>query len=838
MYFLKNCLLVFCICILFNPFVSSLDAEALTASIKAEKAGNFSLAIEELTDVRSSVEPAIFLKRMGWLHYLKKDYEKSLEYYSQAFQQFPDDVQAYLGGVMVLRAAGEIEDAKRVALSALDRFPDNYQLNSHLAHIYFSQKQYVNAIKYGLKYPRDYVLVTLSGWAYLHLEKLELAKFKFITALKLAPRYTSAQSGYAAVEARLMQQLHRKLKEEPENLTLLKKLAAYYFGKALYLAVLPLQEKIVKLEGDSIFETKRLAWLYYQLGKFKKSLLGYKAAMELGDGKDSLVGALKALYALKDYASLKQVAEMLLEKDPQNYYARYHIGAMLFDLKEYDRAEPYFKKFYLDAHSQAKLGLIRELKNKPEEAKAYYLYALKLFPGQVEAIQGLRRLALSSVQKYLTEFDNDPEELKPLFIAISIYIANGKSDEIIAVCLKGLKHHPDNQYLLGTLAYNKYLKGEFEEALTIYENQFAKNDKNYIALRGQVNCLLALKKYEDAKQPLEILYAAYPGSYEIRRLYSFVLFQTGYYRAQIKLATAFPEDIVMQRTCAWTYFRQGKYSKSREKFEKILEKYPEDKGSIDGLEIAKQPGQVNLGFFYTPLDYGSYKEDKRVGTTLVTYAPHKWLSFRALYNRTESETRSIFAEDAYDLGLTYFFADRFNVGVDYLWMNNNDSKTDGGSITAFQLGYKFNDRVTGTLEYDFSDYPGVDVGQFSPRIDWFPDGKWWLQTKGYFFDKSGSAAPSGDESAIKQSVTYFIDSNWTVGGDIWTGEKRFAFETDKLYPYNSYDLYNWGYGLKVTYRAKKSWEATLGYAMNDIDAFSDGKNYEATQWTLGVKLRY
>ncbi|MFC1744668.1 tetratricopeptide repeat protein [Candidatus Riflebacteria bacterium] len=836
--------LLFRILISISPFLlcsitaAELFANSLKASIVQEKKGDYRLAIVLLLRAKKDLKPQLFLKRLGWLHYLKKDYAKAGKIYRMALSRYPSDTEAAMGLVLVYRANNESDNAKSLCEWVLKKYPDHYLSNSHLAQIYYAEKDYRRSQKYCRRFPFDPELQSISGWSFFQLGQHEMAEKSFLQAVKYNPSHPSANRGLFALGKIKKPQYIEELERNPGKLSIMTKLIAIYLAEGSYKDALKWQ--IAKLERSTpdIQQTKKLAWLYFQTGQYKNCISTYKWAIYLGDGLDSSIGLLKAFSALKDYTRLKKVASFILKKSPGNYYANYYLGLMHFQLKEYAKALAIYRLFPLDAYSLEKLGLISEILGKYREAEHYLKKAVALVPGLIQASIALNRLKLQKAPALIKKFKRDPANIKPLIRAISVFLQNKRYDLVIKGCKTGLKSHPHNLYLTRTLAYHLYLKGDFPEALRQYEKILAAKPGNYHALRGRINCFLALKKYKDAKAPAKKLQQAFPKNRELRKLLSFILFSGGFYRKQEKLARAFPKDLDLNRTLGWTYYYQGKYFKSRQQFQEILQKNPDDKGAKAGLRLAEQRGQLKEGLFYTRIDYGDFQDDKEVLTFITTFYPHRWWSFRGIFNRTES-IHSRYHEDAIDLGLTHAFSNNADFSLDYMWLENNDYLTNMGEVLALQLGYRWSNKLKGTLELDFSDFSQVFVSQFSPRLDWYPGNRWWLQSKGYFFNESGSQSPGGGERAFQQSVTFFYNARGSLKGLFWLGEKRLSFESDDLFTTNTFDKYTGGYGFKLAYKARKSFDYSLGYKnQNAVSYFYPGQNYIVQQITAGARFRY
>ncbi|PKK89069.1 MAG: hypothetical protein CVV64_16105 [Candidatus Wallbacteria bacterium HGW-Wallbacteria-1] len=388
------------------------------------------------------------------------------------------------------------------------------------------------------------------------------------------------------------------------------------------------------------------------------------------------------------------------------------------------------------------------------------------------------------------------------------------------------------------LGWLNYLGGWYKTGLDHYLESTITKPGDYNSILGVVNCLMALGRYQEARPILENLFSLNDQDLLLLRTYSTLLYSGGFYKDQINLAIDNPDDPILNTTRGWSYFQQGKYSSARDTFKKLLQDAPQDKTLLSALESAYMPGSLNAGFFNTSISYGLGLPDKTVRNGLLSYSPHKWLSLRGIYSRTTTTDRS-FMESSYDLGMTMTFGKDHTFGMDYLWFNNNDALSDSSHLISLQLGTKLSDKSWINLEGDFSAYNQLNVRQFSPRIDWTPNRGWWFQLKGYIISHTGANSPGGNQSAVKLTVTKYVRANWKISGHFWEGEKRLSFESDKVFSFNTLDLYTGGFGFEVAYTAPRAIEIQAGYVSQTMEPFAlGGASTTANQITLGLKLRH
>lgn len=176
---------------------------AFVKSYESEKAGNYSSAISSLKAVYKA-DSYILNIRLGWLHYLAKQYNESIKYYEKSISLKPYAIEARFGCVKPLSAIESWEKVKTNYVEILKIDPQNTVANYWLGVIYYNRKDYANATKLIEKvvnlYPLDYDSVIMLAWSKLNMGKSADAKVLFNHALILRPDDTSALSGLKLIK--------------------------------------------------------------------------------------------------------------------------------------------------------------------------------------------------------------------------------------------------------------------------------------------------------------------------------------------------------------------------------------------------------------------------------------------------------------------------------------------------------------------------------------------------------------------------------------------------------------------------------------------------------------
>lgn len=169
---------------------------AFSKSYSFEYDTQYAKAIEAMTALNSDAYEVSL--RLGWLHYLSKDYLKSETYYKKAIASEPSSVEARFGIVLPLAALGNWNAVLGHYLDILKIDPNNSIANYRSGYIYYSRKDYANAMLYIGKvikmYPFDYDSNLLAGKVMMAQAKNAEAKKYFSKAIEYNPQSEEAKT--------------------------------------------------------------------------------------------------------------------------------------------------------------------------------------------------------------------------------------------------------------------------------------------------------------------------------------------------------------------------------------------------------------------------------------------------------------------------------------------------------------------------------------------------------------------------------------------------------------------------------------------------------------------
>jgi len=183
--------------VLAQPLSAQSSAElAFSKSYSFEYDTQYAKAIEAMTALNSDAYEVSL--RLGWLYYLSKDYSKSETFYKKAIASEPSSVEARFGIVLPLAALGNWNAVLGHYLDILRIDPNNSIANYRTGYIYYSRKDYTNAMVYTGKvikmYPFDYDSNLLAGKVMVAQAKNAEAKKYFSKAIEYNPQSEEAKA--------------------------------------------------------------------------------------------------------------------------------------------------------------------------------------------------------------------------------------------------------------------------------------------------------------------------------------------------------------------------------------------------------------------------------------------------------------------------------------------------------------------------------------------------------------------------------------------------------------------------------------------------------------------
>lgn len=187
-------------CVAAGSVQASTLADAMKASYEAEAKGDLKGAIKALAIAPAAGSYAAQL-RLGWLAYVSKEWNESIDHYNQAVGLAPAAVEPLLGLMLPQQAAGRYNEAIHSALVVIRLDPNNYTAISRMAWLLYLKGDFKNAAAMYRRlvslYPSDIEMLLGLGFSLKSSGERKESEQCFNTVLLLSPANTRALEGLA-----------------------------------------------------------------------------------------------------------------------------------------------------------------------------------------------------------------------------------------------------------------------------------------------------------------------------------------------------------------------------------------------------------------------------------------------------------------------------------------------------------------------------------------------------------------------------------------------------------------------------------------------------------------
>lgn len=172
--------------------------KAFRKSYTDEYNKNYSQAINDMMPYYSEGSYEINI-RLGWLHYLNKNYDASQSYYLKSVNLKPGSIEAKFGYVKPLSYLKNWVKVLDQYNDILKIDPQNTQASYWAGVIYYNGKQFDDAIRcfrvVAILYPFDYDGNHMLAWSYLMKGRKDEARAYFEKTLLIKPDDASSTDG-------------------------------------------------------------------------------------------------------------------------------------------------------------------------------------------------------------------------------------------------------------------------------------------------------------------------------------------------------------------------------------------------------------------------------------------------------------------------------------------------------------------------------------------------------------------------------------------------------------------------------------------------------------------
>lgn len=176
------------------------------ASFEAEELQKYDEAIDAVNqaiEIGGKQNNAYVHLRLGWLHYLNKNYEQAITSYRQASQQASRAISPYQGLLNCYLALNQTDEAISAAKRILLLSPADVSTNKTIGNLYYKKKDYKSAAShFGAivsLHPEDLETWSSLAWCWAKQGKTKEAENVFLDILAVDPDQLAALTGYAEV---------------------------------------------------------------------------------------------------------------------------------------------------------------------------------------------------------------------------------------------------------------------------------------------------------------------------------------------------------------------------------------------------------------------------------------------------------------------------------------------------------------------------------------------------------------------------------------------------------------------------------------------------------------
>jgi tetratricopeptide (TPR) repeat protein len=426
---------------------------------------------EEAYKLDSSSEEALLL--LGGLYSSLRMYDLALNQYNKVLDLNPERHEVYLYVGALFAEQKKFQQAEATFRELLEK--DDYK-EPHKAHYFLGR-----------------ILVEKGGE-----EALRGAEDAYMRALQAEPRFDEAILALAELykmqkkEKRAWALLESFQEKFGPNARVAKELSQYYLEKEAYVKA---AKQLEYLEG------------------FDPSNLNVKVKLSL------------ILIELKQYDQAANRLEEVLAMAPDSDKIRFYLGAVYEELKEHKRAREHFAKvassssYYPDAvihsaHSLQQAGNLSEaedllksaIEKRQEVVQFYAFYAslldarkdyktgvdvlskavkqfpknvqLRFFLGSMHDRLGNRKETVTQMRKAI---EVDPNHVQSLnYLAYTFAEMGRHLDEALIMAKKANELQPNDPYILDTLGWVHFKKGDVKQAIQLLEAAYSINSKESI----------------------------------------------------------------------------------------------------------------------------------------------------------------------------------------------------------------------------------------------------------------------------------------------------------------------------------------------------------------------
>lgn len=434
--------------------------------------------------------------------------EEAEQVLREAIAADPEDPERYLVLVDFLNNRVSFERAVEELQTAIDKLPDAHQLSFALARLHGSKQQtderkaVLKAIvdRWGTEPPGLEAKVTLAQIA-AGEEDLDTTRRLVAEVLEENPN----DSGALMLKARLalmdknytdaITALRTVVKDQPDNAHALTLLAGAHMQNGEMELAGDHLRRAVEADPDNVDARLRYAGYLLRRGELNSAEQQVDAVLEANPEESrALVAKTNILAAKNDPDQLKDVIGSMQAADPDSPEGYFRMGRVHRTMGDLEAAHAEYEKALARAEGQGAMLMLGEMvsleiqMDRLEAAEARVQAALKEDPehpsahGLLATIRMAQERYSEAEREYLAQIEVAPDAAaQPYARLAAARMAQKDLDGAIEAYRMGLEQHPESPNLLIPLAGVYERKGDYDQAITLYEQVLETSPDNAVA---------------------------------------------------------------------------------------------------------------------------------------------------------------------------------------------------------------------------------------------------------------------------------------------------------------------------------------------------------------------
>lgn len=486
---------------------------------------NLQQAVEYLSKAIALDPDSIYLKKeLATLYLHLDDSDNALGIIEDILKKQPDDIETLIIYGKMKQIAKQNDEAKKIYAEVLSIDPQRQNIYLLLGGLFLDENDlnsaeatYNQLIRH---FPESYVGHFFLGKIYALQKNMKAAEKKFLDTLELKPELIEPRfeliklykaAGKKAVYRKKIIAHYREILEiDPENVLAAMEYGLYYYQNNM-------RNKAAIIFGELGEKSQEDQEVFRKIVQYYIEPQKYKEAVILLEGM---------LKEVPDSSDLHYVAGVAYNGINNNQKAIKHFKQVLPDSKFYQRAVVHIAYLYQEQNRLVDAiafleNALQELPGSTElmlylgsfyEENEDYQKAESLFKQALEASPEDTRLLFrlgviydkwgkkdDSIEQMKKVIDLEPDNVNALNYLGYTYADLGRNlDEAERLIKEALKHKPDDGYIIDSLGWVYYKKGEYQKAVEILEEAVRLIQNDAVLLEHLGDAYLKLNRTQKA----------------------------------------------------------------------------------------------------------------------------------------------------------------------------------------------------------------------------------------------------------------------------------------------------------------------------------------------------